>query len=354
MKWNTSLAAALTLLLAGCGGAADYAPETATALMASSPAAQSWQDEGESSAQTWRAADGSVRSRPRSPRIEAGATPADTAPAIPLDQPGPAQPGAGYDYPRQGAGAPVQEALPDPVAAARGPVGSSRSGGGEQRYDETGYAGVRAVAGGGEADGAIVAVHRSLAPDSVVEVTALDTGRTILVLITGTMEPGADHPIDLSAGAARLLGTQPGRIPVRIRTVTATPMDVAALHAGRPAGDRSEAPPVLLNALRKRLPPTIASTSAPPHRAGPGASPGPTVATPPRAAMRGRYFVQIAALSSAGNAQSLAHRMGGFVKQGGGLHRVQLGPFATQREAEAARAGAARAGYGDARVFAVN
>jgi cell division septation protein DedD len=46
--------------------------------------------------------------------------------------------------------------------------------------------------------------------------------------------------------------------------------------------------------------------------------------------------------------------MGGFVKQGGGLHRVQLGPFATKREADAARAGAARAGYGDARVIAVN
>ncbi|WP_404339209.1 SPOR domain-containing protein [Sphingomonas sp. MMS12-HWE2-04] len=346
MQWNNSLIA-LSLLLAGCGGAgANYAAET-MAPAPGSPAAQSWQGGGD----TWRAADGSVRSRPRSPRIEPGATPADTAPAIPLDGPEWSPRGA-YNAP--GTGAAPQEALPDPVAAARGPVGSSR-GPGEQRYDEIGYAGVRAVAGGGDADGAIVAVHRSLAPDTIVEVTALDTGRTILVLITGSMEPGADHPIDLSAGAARQLGAQPRRIPVRIRTVAATPMDVAALHNGRAAGERSDAPPVLLTALRKRLPAgAVAARPVPPrHAAAPVASPRPTPAAPPRA-VRGRYFVQVAALSSAGNAQSLAHRMGGFVKQGGGLHRVQLGPFATQREAEAARAGAARAGYGDARVFAVN
>ncbi|RYD47868.1 MAG: SPOR domain-containing protein, partial [Sphingomonadales bacterium] len=46
-----------------------------------------------------------------------------------------------------------------------------------------------------------------------------------------------------------------------------------------------------------------------------------------------------------------AQSMGGFVKPGGGLYRVQLGPFATRGEAEAARRRAAGAGYGDARVI---
>ncbi|NWM59974.1 septal ring lytic transglycosylase RlpA family lipoprotein, partial [Escherichia coli] len=73
------------------------------------------------------------------------------------------------------------------------------------RYDEIGYAGIRPVSGGGAMDQAVVAVHRSLPANSYVEVTSLDTGKTILVLITGS-DPGAGHPIDLSAGAARLLG----------------------------------------------------------------------------------------------------------------------------------------------------
>lgn len=308
--------------------------------------------------------------------------------------------GAGQDRP--GAGYPVPDAGPDirdadPAARAPGPRGSSQRAPGEQRYDEVGIAGVRAVDPGDGADSAVVAVHRSLPADTAVEVTALDNGRTILVLVTGAMEPGADHPIDLSASAARQLGhAGAGRFPVRVRTVVATPQELAALHAGRAAPARMDAPELLLKALRRQLATGSASpvpaaepvavppsSPVPPVRAAarpaaaapsPAARPLPKPATkaaplpaplpkpasrpapaaPKPAVPAGRWLVQVAALSNAGNAQALAHRLHGFVKQGGGLHRVQLGPFATQHEADAARAKAVRAGYADARVLAVN
>jgi rare lipoprotein A len=332
-----------------------------------SPAAQSW--DGPPETETWRNANGAVRSRkPKAqPRLQAE----PEAYAEPGAAPPPVQssraPGA--SYPRPGnpppyapapARAPQQDGYPDPAAGAAGPSGSSQPSPGEQRYDEIGYAGIRPVEGGGAADNAVVAVSRSLPANSVVEVTALDSGRTVLVLVTGTMPAGETRALDLSAGAARQLGyDQPQTIAVRVRKVSAVPTDLAALHAGRPAAERPDTPPVLLTALRKRLPgaPALTGPAPMPPRpvaARPGRAPAPRPVAPAPASRpaAGRFVVQVAALSNAANAQSLAHRMGGFVKAGGGLHRVQLGPFATARAAEAARAGAARAGYGDARVIA--
>ncbi|MBB5709196.1 SPOR domain-containing protein [Sphingomonas xinjiangensis] len=264
-------------------------------------------------------------------------------------------PGTGYAPPQ------AQNRDEDGFAppASEGPSGSSRPRAGEFRYDETGYAGVRSVEGEGAGDAASVARHRSLPGGTVLEVTSLDTGRTILVLVTGPLPPGADHPLDLSAGAAAQLGYAHGqRIPVRLRAVTPSGPDMAALRSGTAPSPRADAPRVLLTALRKRLPEV---SPAPPLRAAaapirtPPATPQRRMASTPvskPAAAPGRYVVQVAALSSAGNAQALARSMGGFVKQGGGLHRVQLGPFATRTQAEAARGRAARAGHPDARVIA--
>jgi len=304
MKSKTSLAAASLLLLAGCGGGepADYGVETAAS---------------------------------------------QAAPEAP-----PSEPGAVHGAP--------QDAMPmagDPTIGASGPRGSSQAAPGEHRYDEVGYAGVRSVAGGGSRDAAVAAVHPSLPVNSYVEVTSLDNGRTILVVITGTGSSG--NVIDLSPGAARQLGyDQPGNIPVRVRAVMASPQDQVALRSGRAAEARADAPPVLVNALRKRLgaAPAPERVETPPVAARPPVvrRPAPPRTTPPaRPAATGRYFVQVAALSAAGRAQALAQSMGGFVKAGGGLYRVQLGPFATAGEAQAARGRAARAGYGDARIFTV-
>lgn len=369
MKWNASPAAALFLSLAACGGGGgyrEYAPETAPAAPGS-VAAQSWQAEPAAS-ETWRAADGSIRTRTRAPAPEEPAPPLeDAAPGASYAPPAqddargaayappPAEP-ARYRAPAP-AYTPPQDGYADPAAGATGPRGSSQPGPGEARYDEIGYAGLRPVAGGAAAEGAVVAVHPTLPAGSVVEVTSLDTGRTILVLITGAMPPGTSNAIDLSAGAARQLGADGlPRLAVRVRKVAATPQDMLALRAGRPAADRADTPPVLLTALRKRLPEPVAARPAYAPASPTYSRPAPSVAAPrpaPRAPVSGGYIVQVAALSNARNAQALAQSMNGFVKAGGGLYRVQLGPFATAGQAESARIGAARAGYGDARVLAV-
>ncbi|MBO9623151.1 MAG: SPOR domain-containing protein [Sphingomonas sp.] len=242
----------------------------------------------------------------------------------------------------------------DPTAGATGPRATSQQNGEAPRYDEVGYAGIGAGRG-------VTVTHRTLAPDTVVEVTSLATGRTILALVAAGEAPAANHVAELSAGAARQLGQAEVQqaVAVRVRKVSATPPDMTALRAGRPAGDRPDTPPVLLNPLRKLLP-AIAVAPSPQPIVAP--APRPEAPKPPvrrtetaavaaAPAAKGRYSVQIAALSNAGNAQALAKSMGGFVKQGGGLHRVQLGPFATRQEAEQARAKAARAGYRDARVL---
>jgi len=271
------------------------------------------------------------------------------------------RPDAGYDRPApQQAHQPAPQRQPayqpqpqqndgyaDPTAGASGPASTSRAGA-SQRHDEVGYAGVRGVAGGD--DGSVVMVHRSLPAGSFVEVTSLETGRTILALVTATMD-GADHLADLSPAAARMLGSSSSQIPVRVRTVTPTGQDQAALQSGRAAMDRPDTPPVLLNALRKQLQPLAVAQPAP------ATGYGRSAATPARstAAPGGRgFYVQVGAFSNQANANGLAQSLGGFVRPGGGLYRVQMGPYRTAGEAQAARAEAARRGYGDARVLTQN
>jgi rare lipoprotein A len=265
-------------------------------------------------------------------------------------------PGASYAVPgrepsRQQAAPRIeaaQEREIDPAAGLEGPRGSSQRVPGEQRYDEVGYAAVEDPSEG------VTGVHASLPVGTLVELTSLDTGRTIVALVSAT-DPGAAKPITLSAGAARELGKAGSeRVAVRVRKVAPGRGDLLALQAGRPAAARPDTPPVLLNALRKHL--GAAPMAAAPVRPAPARAAAARPAPRP-AAVRpatGGFYVQIAALSNAANAQALARRISGSVKQGGGLHRVQLGPFATRGQADAARAGAARAGHKDARVIAVN
>lgn len=329
MKWNASALAALFLLTAcgGGGGITDYGPPESAGSQGS-PASRAW--------------DGGTRGE----RIDADLDPRQAAPAAPGASY--ARPDSGYQPPAQQYRPPA-DAYPDPTAGASGPRGTAD---GRQRSDEVGYAGTRGVQGEG-ADGAVVAVHRSLPAGTIVEVTNLENGRTILVLITGAMEQGTDHLIDLSPGASRQLGATSASTAVRVRRTNASPQDENALQSGQAAADRPDTPPVLLNALRKALPAAPAAAERPATSYARPAAPGRSAPARP-APTRGGYYVQVAALSNAANAQGLAQSLHGFVKPGGGLYRVQMGPFRSSGEAEAARADAARRGYGDARVFTQN
>lgn len=255
-------------------------------------------------------------------------------------------------------------------------------------YDEVGLASYygEELAGRPTANGelfrpaGISAAHRTLPLPSYVEVTSLDTGRTILVRINDRGPFAGDRIIDLSIGAARQLGmVEQGTAPVRVRRVQPTESDRARLRAGQPAQPRLETSEQLLDALRARfargggiIPPASPPPETPPRTAqrserGSGASrtgaewivedepqrPASRAVPPP--AIRGSYFVQLGAFSNASNAQRLANRaqrLGAVrIVSAGNIRRVRLGPYPTQAAAQEALSRARSAGFGDARIF---
>lgn len=100
----------------------------------------------------------------------------------------------------------------------------------------------------------ISAAHPTLPLPSYVEVTALDTGRTILLRVNDRGPFARGRIIDLSRGAAQLLGVRvQGHTAVRVRRVDPDERDRARLRRGKPAAPRPDAAPATLGALRARL-----------------------------------------------------------------------------------------------------
>lgn len=101
----------------------------------------------------------------------------------------------------------------------------------------------------------ITAAHVSLPLPSYVEVTALDTGRTILVRVNDRGPfSGRGRVIDLSRGAAEELGVRAqGHAAVRVRFVNPPEKDKARLRKGKPARQRPRVSERLLANLRAQL-----------------------------------------------------------------------------------------------------
>ena len=273
----------------------------------------------------------------------------------------------------------VEPDLPPALSSVEGPRGTS---GQSQRYDAVGYAtwygeemqGSDTASGQPFDPAGITAAHRTLPLGSIVEVTALDTGRTILALVNDRGPGRADLEIDLSRGAAQSLGVT-GVAPVRVRLVAASSPDMLALRDGQSGARRIDAPQALLVALRRKLPvragvavaskgqfvATELSTSPPPPRVErlqhlTGLLPpnfAPKTGLKPAASASGT-FVQVAALSREARANALAASLSGRVHKVGAIFRVQIGPYANAGLAKAARDDVARRGYGDARIVQTN
>ncbi|WP_296613257.1 septal ring lytic transglycosylase RlpA family protein [Sphingomonas sp.] len=271
--------------------------------------------------------------------------------------------------------APQPKGRPAPLSADEADAGppssdgpSATSGRGESRYDEVGFAswygdelaGARTASGVPFDPKGFTAAHRTLPLGSYAEVTALDTGRTILVQINDRGPHQSNLLIDLSQGAARTLGIA-GREAVRIRAVTASPSDLAALRAGQPGVPRLDTPPSLLAGLRQRLtvgrawgeepprtqlrPPLVRIPPEPQTAKMPGKK--PTLSGAPGT---GGFYVQVAAFSSQARATALSRSLGGHTVPAGSVWRVRMGPYSTKNQASQARDAAAARGYGDARV----
>lgn len=206
------------------------------------------------------------------------------------------------------------------LIVAAGSVQSASAG-----YETTGLAswygeevGGNPTASGTPFDPAAVTVaHRTLPLGSFVKVTALESGRVILARVVDRGPGRGERLVDLSRGAAQLLGIDRMALAaVRLRAVTPRWAEVAAWRAGRPL------------------------------RAG-RAAPARQTSTHPS----GRYQLQVASFLDAERARALAKRLGAGLFQDGERWRVRLGPFSGVGVQRARDAVAAR-GYGDALVLA--
>ncbi len=246
-------------------------------------------------------------------------------------------------------------------------------------YDTVGYAAM-----GETGDESISAAHRTLPVPSYVEVTSLDSGKTILVRVERRGPMTGDRLIELSPGATAQLGLLgKDRPPVRVRRVNPPEPERAMLRSRQRAPDRMDTPKSLVAVLMRKLDPKAVVPALPdtPLAAGPVPKPSPapsaaqavvprikplprtrpvpataptpqpvSAATPARTSPQGRFAVQAGAFSSRDRANVVAAKIGGHVSPHGNLWIVHSGPFATRAAADAALAKAKSAGYSDARI----
>ena len=270
-------------------------------------------------------------------------------------------------------------------------------------YDAVGYAVPDAEGGGG-----ISGAHRTAPLPSYVEVTALDSGRTILVRLERRGPMQGDGLVALSPGAMAQLGLTGTHAPVRVRRVNPPEVERALLRSGQQAPARMDTPPGLLAALKRKLgilppvdprPETLAAALAGGAPVPPAPAPKPVMtkpvmakpATPMPAAAQAKPIVrnttpmpapqppvpkplppkpepkpapkaeakpaakpaalavQVGAFSTRANADKAAREVGGTIVPSGKFFRVRILASSTA-EATAALAKAKRAGYADAQI----
>ena len=253
-------------------------------------------------------------------------------------------------------------------------------------FDEVGYATI-------DAEGGISASHKTLPLPSYVEVTSLESGKTILVRVERRGPMTGTRLVGLSAGAQAQLGSTEGT-PVRVRRVNPPEIERAALRAGQPAPERLATPMSLVDVLKRKLPaagslslakaeePEDGSEARPdtPREPAqivvaipndiddsvtksdePAQTPSvavvaavrtePKEAPKPKPEARSGIVIQAATFSNETNAKKAAKSIDGFVVPAGRFFRVRTGPYSDRGKANAALAKVKAAGYSDARVI---
>jgi rare lipoprotein A len=281
-------------------------------------------------------------------------------------------------------------ALPtvDPVAALGDPytVAGVTYTPADAPFDDVGYAGLEDAAGS-----SISIAHRTLPLPSYVEVTALDSGRTILARVERRGPTTGKQLVAMSAAGFAQLGADPAQpLAVRVRRVNPQEYERALLRTNQRAPERLMTPGSLLQVLRNLLarksapmpvaasdpfPVAVAPVAIPqpikrppvtavaPKPAAPkafvakpiapkpiAAKPTPVKLPPTPATPVATFSVQVGSFANKANADATAKKLGGKVSSSDKLWRVQLGPYGKRESAESALARAKRSGFGDARV----
>ena len=279
----------------------------------------------------------------------------------------------------------------------------------DSAFDDVGYAGRDDAAGP-----SISVSHRTLPLPSYVEVTALDSGRTILARVERRGPMSGRHLVALSAAGFAQLGADPAQpLAVRVRRTNPQEYERALLRTNQRAPERLMTPGSLLEVLRKLLigksnPAPVAAddpnpvaivpvgaalpikrTPIKPVAAKPvlakavvakpvlakpivakpdivkpvGAKlaitkpvvekPAPAKASPALASkppVIATFSIQVGTFANRAHADSTAKKLTGMVSGSGKFWRVRLGPFDQRALAEAGLARAKKAGFGDARI----
>lgn len=179
---------------------------------------------------------------------------------------------------------------------------------------------------------AMTAAHPTLALPSYVRVTQLQSGKSVIVRVTDRGPFHADRVIDLSYTAAYKLGLINGgsgqvEVEAIIPGEPATTAYAQVTPPVRPAaGERDD-----IEQLARRM----AQEERPVQNASPSTSNGDVAA-------KGVYL-QLGAFANADNAENLKNHLlreldwlneAMRISPGGGIHRLQLGPYASRGDAD--------------------
>lgn len=256
----------------------------------------------------------------------------------------------------------------------------------DYEYDETGIAswygpqfhGKRTANGETFNMNDVTAAHRTLPIPSIVRVTNLDNGRSLVIRVNDRGPYARGRIIDLSRRSAQLLGMEArGTARVRVQVMAAESRQVAALARGQ-GTIRPDA-----SLTVDRLPKASVSAQALPAPGGaPPSAPAPTeiastapvapVAPEPPPATSNRVgemkqerpratriYVQAGAFGQYDNANRVRARLASLgpvnistvLVNGRDLFRVRVGPIVNVAEADHLLDSVIRSGYPDARVI---
>lgn len=184
---------------------------------------------------------------------------------------------------------------------------------------------------------AMTAAHPTLALPSYARVTNVSNGKSVVVRITDRGPFLSERIIDLSYAAAHRLGyVDHGSTKVEVRSILPgeiTGMTYAQVKPPDPPSSR----PARVQEERDEIEAMARQYVAE------NAAPTPTSAAIASAKAMHGVYLQLGAFSSADNAESLRARFsreldwlneGVQINTGGGIHRVQVGPYANRAEAE--------------------
>jgi rare lipoprotein A len=210
----------------------------------------------------------------------------------------------------------------------------------EPNYDEVGIAswygptfhGKDSASGEPFDENAMTAAHPTLPIPSLVRVTNLDNGRTVVVRLNDRGPFVDDRIIDLSKAAAGALDMHgPGTARVRVQYVGPAP---AQANAAPATPLQTDPQPI----VGRPLPPVVAA--------------GPVAQAPAMQPTGEAFFLQAGAFGDLGNANQMRDRLRPMgvtslkpvMVNGSELYRVMVGPWPTRADAERARQDLAAAG----------